>query len=125
MILRPRQKEFVQRCCHALNQHGNTLGVAPTGAGKTIMLSSFVGERLVSLAAANDWLNSNESDSSAHKSKRWLEQSPTEKQLAILPHKYRMDYSLTRYKASVLLTFQFNRNKIRDLVFSAAKGQAA
>lgn len=81
-----------------------------------------IGERLVCLASANDWLNNNESDASAHKSKRWLEQPPTDKQLDILPDKYRMDYSLTRYKASVLITFQFNRRKIRDLVFDAAKG---
>ncbi len=29
--------------CRALEQHGNTLGVAPTGAGKTIMLSGVAG----------------------------------------------------------------------------------
>lgn len=84
-----------------------------------------IGEKLVALAAANDWLNTNESDASAHKSKRWLEQPPTEKQLAILPQEYRMDYSLTRYKASVLITFNFNRKKIRNLVFDAARGKAA
>jgi DNA repair protein RadD len=43
MILRPRQKEFVGRCKTALDERGNTLGVAPTGAGKTIMLSGVVG----------------------------------------------------------------------------------
>ena len=31
--------------CKALDKHGNTLVVAPTGAGKTIMLSALVGER--------------------------------------------------------------------------------
>ena len=39
MLLRPRQKQFVERSVRALDEHGNTLGVAPTGAGKTIMLS--------------------------------------------------------------------------------------
>ncbi|MDH5527828.1 MAG: DEAD/DEAH box helicase family protein, partial [Nitrospirota bacterium] len=39
MILRPRQKELVERSLGALHQHGNTLAVAPTGSGKTIMLS--------------------------------------------------------------------------------------
>jgi len=39
MLLRPRQKQFVERSVRALGEHGNTLGVAPTGAGKTIMLS--------------------------------------------------------------------------------------
>lgn len=102
---------------------GNWYAVGAAQTEKARLLS--IGERLVSLAAANDWLNQYESDASAHKSKRWLEQPPTEKQLDILPHKYRMDYSLTRYKASVLITFQFNRRKIRDLVFNAAGEQAA
>ncbi|MFN5589739.1 MAG: DEAD/DEAH box helicase, partial [Holosporales bacterium] len=43
MILRPRQKLFVERSLAALSTHGNTLGVAPTGAGKTVMLSAVAG----------------------------------------------------------------------------------
>ena len=39
MILRKRQQVFVQRCLAALGEHGNTMGTAMTGAGKTIMLS--------------------------------------------------------------------------------------
>lgn len=44
MQLRPRQSKFVEKCTWALIQHGNTLGVAPTGAGKTVMLSSVVSD---------------------------------------------------------------------------------
>ncbi|MBU8537412.1 DEAD/DEAH box helicase, partial [Falsiroseomonas tokyonensis] len=51
MLLRPRQKLFVERSLRALGEHGNTLGVAPTGAGKTIMLSAAVGEHIGSSAA--------------------------------------------------------------------------
>ncbi len=40
MQLRHRQKTFVDRCTWALIQHGNTLGVCPTGGGKTVMLSA-------------------------------------------------------------------------------------
>jgi len=40
MILRPRQAEFVSRVRVALDKEGNTLGVAPTGAGKTVMLAA-------------------------------------------------------------------------------------
>lgn len=43
MLLRPRQKLFVERSLAALSTRDNTLGVAPTGAGKTIMLSSVTG----------------------------------------------------------------------------------
>jgi superfamily II DNA or RNA helicase len=43
MLLRPRQKLFVERSLAALSTRANTLGVAPTGAGKTIMLSAVTG----------------------------------------------------------------------------------
>ncbi len=78
-----------------------------------------VGERTVCLAAADDWLNQNESDETAHKTRRWLNQSPTDKQLALLPAECRQDFSLTRYQASALLAFRFNRQAIRSLVFDA------
>lgn len=48
MILRPRQKEFVNKSVAALQEHGNTLGIAPTGAGKTLMLSAVIGSVLKS-----------------------------------------------------------------------------
>ena len=44
MLLRSRQQEFVDKCMVALADNDNTLGVAPTGAGKTIMLSAVIGK---------------------------------------------------------------------------------
>jgi hypothetical protein len=79
-----------------------------------------IGGRTVCLAAADDWLNEHETDESAHKSRSWLKAPPTEKQLALLPAAYRQDYGLTRYQASALITFSFNRAAIRSLVFGAA-----
>jgi hypothetical protein len=78
-----------------------------------------MGDRTVCLAAADDWLNENETDESAHKSRGWLKESATNRQLAYLPPECRLDYSLTRYKASALLTFRFNRGPIRALVLNA------
>ena len=78
-----------------------------------------IGERTVCLAAADDWLNQHETDESAHKSKSWLHQGPTDKQLIYLPPDRRGDYSLTRYQASALITFQFNKQAIRALVQDA------
>ena len=46
MMLRPRQALMVQRCRAALDQYGNTLGMAVVGAGKTIMLSAVAGSVL-------------------------------------------------------------------------------
>jgi len=43
MILRPYQQTMVSRAEAALKKHGNTLAVAPTGAGKTIILAALAG----------------------------------------------------------------------------------
>lgn len=42
MQLRPRQKIFVDRCVKALEEKGNTLGVAIVGFGKTIAMSGVI-----------------------------------------------------------------------------------
>ena len=46
MLLRPRQKLFVERSLAALSTHKNTLGVAPTASGKSVMLSAVAGDLL-------------------------------------------------------------------------------
>ncbi|MFZ7094200.1 DEAD/DEAH box helicase [Primorskyibacter sp. 2E233] len=79
-----------------------------------------VGERAICLAQADDWLNTHETDESAFKSKSWLKQAATEKQLQYLPTEFRSDYGLTRYRASTLMTFKFNKRDIRQLVGRAA-----
>ncbi len=80
-----------------------------------------VGDSMVCLAAADDWLNTNESDETAHKTKSWLHQPPTDRQLAWLPPACRMDFSLTRYQASAMLSLKFNLTAIRARI-SEAKG---
>jgi superfamily II DNA or RNA helicase len=40
VILRPRQSELVDRAIDALKKEKNTIAIAPTGAGKTVMLSA-------------------------------------------------------------------------------------
>ncbi len=40
MLLRKRQRQFVDNCNVPLQERKNTLGVAPTGAGKTIMMAA-------------------------------------------------------------------------------------
>jgi len=42
MILRQYQEKAVQRCIKALKEHDNTLLVAATGAGKTVILSEII-----------------------------------------------------------------------------------
>ncbi|KAA8607572.1 helicase [Salipiger aestuarii] len=79
-----------------------------------------VGERTVCLAQADDWLNTHESDESAFKTKSWLRQPPTDKQLKYLPPECRHDFGLTRYHASALMTFSFNKRAIHAAVNAVA-----
>ncbi len=43
MIFRQYQKRTINKMVSALKEHGNSLAIAPTGAGKTIMLSGVAG----------------------------------------------------------------------------------
>ncbi|MEG3639309.1 DEAD/DEAH box helicase [Magnetococcus sp. PR-3] len=97
--------------------NGRWHGVGGAKGQATRLLA--VGERSICLATADDWLNENETDESAHKSRSWLKQPPTEKQLQYLPVAYRHDMGLTRYQASALLSFRFNKAMIRRLIFEA------
>jgi len=78
-----------------------------------------VGERTVCLARADDWLNEHESEESAQKSRRWLNQPATAKQLQYLPPEMHTDFGLSRYQASVRMAFQFNKRAIQHLVMGA------
>ena len=41
-----------------------------------------IGQHITRLAAADDWLNRNEDEDAAHKTRRWLQEEPTEKQIS-------------------------------------------
>ena len=70
------------------------------------------GDRIQGFAAADDWLNNYETDDTAHKSRSWLEVQPTSRQLSALPPRYRLDFNLTRYRASCLIGFKRNKQAI-------------
>ena len=96
------------------------------GGGKglgTHLLS--IGERTLGIAAADDWLNEHESEEAARKSRSWLSQSVTQQQLKYLPTEYQRDFGLTRYQASCLITFRFNKRAIQTRIFESARAQEA
>ena len=97
---------------------GQWYAVGGRKGAKTRLLG--IGERSVCLAQADDWLNEHETDESAFKTRGWLSQPATEKQLQYLSPAARSDYGLTRYKASALMTFTFNKLEIRGLIMQAA-----
>ena len=75
-----------------------------------------IGQYINCLAAADDWLNQNEDEEAAHKTRNWLLEEPTEKQISVLPKKLKLDFNLTRYEASSHITFQLNKEKIKSLI---------
>lgn len=84
-----------------------------------------VGEKIICIARANDWLNDHETADSAFKTRRWLNQAPTQKQMMYLPEHLRVDFGMTRYLASAILSFQFNKSVIRKLIERAHKTHGA
>ena len=77
------------------------------------------------IAAADDWLNDHETEDAASKSRKWLSQAATAQQLRYLPPAYRQDFGLTRYQASCLLAFQFNKRDIQSRIFNKVEGREA
>lgn len=68
----------------------------------------YAGDRIAALSSADDWLNVNETEHTAHKSRRWLEQPPTDKQILYMSK----EIPATRYEASCMLSYIFNKWKI-------------
>ncbi|MBU6140426.1 MAG: DEAD/DEAH box helicase [Proteobacteria bacterium] len=97
-----------------LNDHWYAIGGTEFG----IKILSF-GSQEICLAQADDFLNENETADNAHKSKSWLKQTASTRQLQCLPFAYRNDYSITKYKAANLLKFYFNKTSIQKLLFEA------
>lgn len=82
-----------------------------------------VGAKLQSLAAADDYLRMHEDTEAATKSKRWLKDQPSFKQLELLQqvgYDARNDFNLRKYEASCLLNFLWNKKYIEPEVFRYA-----
>lgn len=84
-----------------------------------------IGERVVAMALADDWLNEHESDNSAHKTREWLTRPASEKQCALLGVDPIFGSPPSRYNAACQLTFKFNRDRIHRLVMSRPVARAA
>jgi superfamily II DNA or RNA helicase len=74
------------------------------------------GSKQICLAKADDFLNEYETYENAYKSKKWLNEPASVKQLNLLPNIYRTDFGITKYKAANLLKFHFNKQAIKSLL---------
>jgi hypothetical protein len=92
------------------------LGQSKTGRGVHRLTES---GRVQAMAAADDFLRTNETEGSAKKTKRWLDDPATEKQIGLLN---RFGYGITtdllgqsgwtKYQAACHAQFQFSRRSI-------------
>jgi hypothetical protein len=97
------------------------LGLAKANGGKVHLLT--ISDRLRALAAADDWMRTYETSSAAKKSKGWLSQPATEKQIGLLN---RFGYGIqtdllggspyTKYSAACHANFQMRRRDIETLL---------
>lgn len=90
------------------------------GGTKTEMKHLGVGERLVALALGDDYLNEHEDSKSSFKTKRWLKEPATARQLEVLGLPA-LDMSTTKYQATCMLGFRMNKRSIQHLVKDYAK----
>ncbi|MCK9436056.1 MAG: DEAD/DEAH box helicase [Synergistaceae bacterium] len=82
-----------------------------------------VGAKLQSLAAGDDFMRMNEDTEAATKSKRWLRDQPSFKQLELLRqagYNAKTDFNLRKYEANCLLNFFWNKKDIEVEVFRYA-----
>lgn len=79
-------------------------------------------DRLMSLAAADDFLREYGDDKQAKKSKSWLSMPPTDKQRQAL--RLDMFSTVSRYRASCMLQWQYSERVIRAKVMNTARKAA-
>jgi superfamily II DNA or RNA helicase len=79
-----------------------------------------IGEKAQAMASADDFLRINEDSDAARKSKRWLKDPATVKQIQLLERTgwpAKTDFNLQKYKAACLLNFMWHKEKIERKLF--------
>jgi superfamily II DNA or RNA helicase len=106
-------------------QHWHAVGKPRRGRLRHVA----VGTRTQVLAAADDYLREIESTAAASKSRRWLEDPATAKQVELLQRAgypvSAFDFGLSKYAANCHLSFVWNQAAIKAAVFGAELGRAA
>lgn len=83
------------------------------------------GDRLLAMAAADDFLREHGDADSANKAKRWLSQPPSDKQLAHLRMEPMQALGMTRYRATCLIQWKFSEKAIRRMLEASGQRLAA
>ncbi len=97
------------------------------GSKEGVKLLASGADRMLAIAASDDFIRNVESTEAASKSARWLHTPPSDKQLEHLDFS-RADViarKLTRYQAACHLTWKFNNRGIRSKLEAASRRIAA
>jgi len=88
-----------------------------------------VGTLRQAMAAADDFLRTNEDGDSAKKTKRWLNDRVSEKQRDMLNrygiHVGALDFSWTKYKAACMLNYVWNKQYIDGIIQNIIQKESA
>jgi hypothetical protein len=89
----------------------NYISVGKVGRDKMKILQK--GIKTLCLSKADDFLRTEEQNEAAKKSRRWLKDDPSEKQINLLSQfGYGKDFKITKYSANCHLQFQWNLRAI-------------
>jgi DNA repair protein RadD len=83
------------------------------------------GDRLLAMAAADDFLREHGDATGANKAKRWLSEPMTAKQMELLRLQPMQALGMTKYRATCLIQWKWSEKAIRRLLEGAAVRMAA
>ena len=96
----------------------NSIGLVKSQNGRLKAVA--IGSKVQATSAADDFLREIESSKAANKSKRWLNDRATPKQMELLKKNNVqisfMDFSWTKYKAACWLNYLWNKDRIDKMV---------
>jgi hypothetical protein len=75
-------------------------------------------DRLQAMASADDYLRENGDKDASRKTKRWLHEPPTDKQLQLLGLDQMSAMGVTKYRASCMLTWKFRERAIKTKILA-------
>jgi hypothetical protein len=107
---------------------GLCMAIVKKNKGKTRVIS--IGTKRQVMAAADDFMRQNESGDTANKTKRWLNDSPSQKQRDLLAQHgvvvSALDFSWTKYRAACMLNYVWNKRFVDNIVYNiVAEKQSA
>ena len=103
-------------CCAPDGDNWIAIGKVKQQPMRQLILS----DKTQAVAAADDFLRVNEDNTASKKSKRWMRDPPSQRQLELLENmgwSAQKDFGLNKYRAACLLNFFWNKNKIEHKLF--------